>query len=195
MAVAGIDILKLVQGAEKARKEFDLRSFENPLWLYAGGRNALLRRGRRIELFGSTAPEVRALARWWQQLSAQEETSGIFPVLAEYPRTIRCLGKRIADGGDVFETLVRFVWEEPPYTIGSDVCDLDGLNDLAGKTLEEIQDQAFQSVLAEHSDAGVPVITMACGQLGAGTLGELFGFLELASGLSGCISNQSFREP
>lgn len=194
MAVAGVDIRKLLQGAAEDRKAYDLRSFENPLWLYAGVRNALYRKGKHIELFGSTAPEMMPLADWWRQLFAQSEKRGIFPAMVEYPRDIRCLNRRIPEGGDLFETLVRFESEDAPYTIVSDVQDLDGLNGLAGKTLEQVRFQAFQSALAEQGDAGVPVITMDCSMLDEGKLGGLFVFLELASALSAYISGEARRD-
>lgn len=194
MAVAGMDIRNLLEGARQARKNYDLRSFENPLWLYAGGRNALHRRGRTVELFGSAAPEFGTFGAWWQQLFAQSEQTGVFPAVVEYPRDIRCLGRRITEGGDIFETLVRYSSEEVPYTIGSDVFDLDGLNDLAEKTLEQIRLQAFQAAVAEHSDGAVPVITMDCGSPDEKMAGELLGFLEMASGLSACISGNAVRD-
>lgn len=194
MAVAGIDIKALLQGAERARQNYELRSFENPLWLYAGARNALYRRGRHLEFFGSTAPELRAFGAWWRQLFAASESRGIFPAVVEYPRDAHCMGGRIREAGDLFATLVRFEMGDTPYVIGSDVCDLDGLNALAGKTLEELSFQASQQILAEYTDAGVPVITMDWGRLDENALGEVFVFLELASILSaflcGCLPDE-----
>lgn len=191
MALAGLDISAVVQGGKEAMECGNLRSFENPLWLYAGVRNALYRKGKGLELFGSFSPEFCGFGKWWQQLFADAEGrdgKGIFPISVEYPRNLHGLGQRIREGkADVFQTLLHFDGEAAPYTIVSDIRDLDGLNVLSGRQLDEIEDKAFQDTVQSHMDSGVPVITMDCGIPDEKKLGECFRFLELACAISAYI--------
>jgi len=191
MAVAGIDILKIMEGAAEAKEAYDLRSFENPVWLYAAVRNLMHRQGMAVEVFESFEPGFRSFGLWWQQLfgeSEGKEGKGLFPVYAELTADLHSLGQLIQEGArNLFETMVRFDAPEMPYAIGSDVNDLDGLNYLAGKNLDFVEEQAFLGTVEAHVDGGVPVITMDCGPLNEKTVGELFYFLELACGVSAYI--------
>lgn len=191
MAVAGIDIMAVLNGAADAKDAYNLRSFENPLWLYAGVRNALYRKGKALELLSSFEPRFGLFGTWWQQLFAQSEGKdgkGIFPVHAEFSADLYCLGQLIQQGErNLFETMLRFDPPELPYTIGSDVNDLDGLNYLADKPLHHVQEQAYMAAVDAHSDSGVPVITMDCGKLDDRKVGELFFFFQLACGISAYI--------
>ena len=188
MAVAGIDILAVLKGAADAKDEYDLRGFENPVWLYAGVRNALHRKGKAIEIFESFEPGFQMFGRWWQQLFGESEGKdgkGIFPATAELTADLHSLGQLIQQGQrNLFETMVRFDGPEKEYVIGSDWKNLDGLNYLEGKTLEFVNEQAYRGTLAAHVDGGVPVITMEAGKLDAAKLGELFWFFELSCGIS-----------
>lgn len=191
LAVAGLDIAALLRGGEKARKCCDLRSFENPLWLYTGVRNALYHKGYHTEVFGGFGPELWALGIWWQQLFSQAEGKqgkGPFPVPAVYPQDLHTIGHRLRAGErHIFETMVNFEKQDGEYTVVSDVSDLEGVNHLAGKSLEQVRQYAYAEVLASHDDAGIPVITMELGNPEAESLGELLVFLILASMLSGCM--------
>lgn len=182
MAVAGIDIPELLGGAMDARESYDLRAYENPVWLYAAVRHLLCRSGKRVELLASFASGFRSFGSWWQQLFAGSGQD-LFPAAAEYPGDLRALAPRICRG-HLLETLVRFAPGEEEYIIGSDWKDLDGLNTLAGKTLAYVEEQAGFDAVSAHENAGVPVITMDCGVLNGRTLGELFYFMELACGIS-----------
>ena len=188
MAVAGIDILSLMYGAMDARESYDVRSFDNPVWLYAAVRNQLYRNGLAIEAFVSYEPGFRMFGHWWQQLFGESEGKdgkGIFPVCAEFTADLHSLGQMIQEGQrNLFETMVRFDPPETKHTIGSEWKNLDGLNYLAGKTLDFVDEQAYLGTLQAHVDGGVPVITMECGELNERTLGELFYFLELCCGVS-----------
>ncbi len=188
MAVAGIDPMEVMQGACKAKKEYDIRSFENPVWLYAATRNLLYRRGKAVEIFESFEPGFRMMGGWWQQLFGESEGKdgkGIFPVAAEFTADLHSLGQMIQQGErNIFETMVRF---DPPVqelVLSGDYKNLDGLNYLEGKTLSFVDEQAFQGTLAAHVDGNVPVITMDMGQLNAQKLGEMFYFFELSCGVS-----------
>ncbi|MBQ6890804.1 MAG: glucose-6-phosphate isomerase [Oscillospiraceae bacterium] len=200
MAVAGIDPMDVMAGAVEAKKAYDLRSFENPVWLYAGIRNLLYRKGKAIELFESFEPGFKMLGGWWQQLFGESEGKdgkGIFPVTAEFTADLHSLGQMIQQGErNIFETMVRFDPPEKQYVVGSDAKNLDGLNYLAGKTLDFVDEKAYLGTLAAHVDGGVPVITMDVGELNEKKLGELFYFLELSCGVSAyMLGVNPFNQP
>ena len=188
MAVAGIDPMEVMAGAAEAKKEYDLRSFENPVWLYAAIRNLLYRKGKCIEILESFEPGFQSMGGWWQQLfgeSEGKEGKGIFPVYAEFTPDLHSLGQLIQQGErNMFETMIRFDAPDNAYTIGSDYKNLDGLNYLEGKTLDFVDEQAYRGTLAAHVDGGVPVITVEAGKLDAAKVGELFWFFELSCAVS-----------
>ena len=192
MAVAGIDIRKVMAGAAEARAVYNqLHSFENPAWLYAGVRNMLYRGGKVMELLESYEPGFRMMGFWWQQLFGESEGKdgkGIFPVSAEFTADLHSLGQMIQQGErNMFETMVRFDAPEQQHIIGEDYKDLDGLNYLAGKSLDFVDEQAFQGTLAAHVDGGVPVLVMDMGRLDEEKLGEMFYFFELSCGISAYV--------
>ena len=188
MAVAGIDPMAVMEGAYAAKKEYDIRSFENPVWLYAAARNLLYRKGKAIEIMESFEPGFRMMGGWWQQLFGESEGKdgkGIFPVSAEFTPDLHSLGQMIQQGErNLFETMVRFDPPAQTLTLGGDYKNLDGLNYLEGKTLDFVDEQAFQGTLAAHVDGNVPVITMDMGELNAEKLGEMFYFFELSCAVS-----------
>ena len=200
LAVAGIDIMELMNGAADAKGSYDLRSFENPVWQYAAVRNLLYRNGKAMEIFESYEPGFKMFGGWWQQLFGESEGKdgkGLFPVTAEFTADLHSLGQMIQQGQrNIFETMVRF---DPPaarYTIGSDWKNLDGLNYLEGKTLDFVDEKAYLGTVAAHVDGGVPVITMDCGELNDRKVGELFYFLELCCGVSAYILDVNpFNQP
>ena len=200
MAVAGIDPMEVMAGAAEAKKVYNIRSFENPVWLYAAVRNLLYRRGKAIELFESFEPGFKMFGGWWQQLFGESEGKdgkGIFPVTAEFTADLHSLGQMIQQGErNIFETMVRFAPPEQTAVVGPDYKNLDGLNYLAGKTLDFVDEQAYLGTLAAHVDGGVPVITMDMGVLDAQKLGEMFYFLELACGVSAyMLGVNPFNQP
>ena len=200
MAVAGIDPREVLKGAADAKKAYDLRSFENPAWLYCAVRNLLYRHGKKIELFESFEPGFKMMGGWWQQLFGESEGKdgkGLFPVTAEFTADLHSLGQMIQQGErNIFETMIRFDAPENKYTIGSDWKNLDGLNYLEGKTLDFVDEKAYLGTLAAHVDGGVPVITMDMGELNNEKLGEMFYFLELCCGISAYILDVNpFNQP
>ncbi len=201
MAVAGMDIKAIMKGAYEAKEYYDnLRSFENPVWLYAGVRNLLYRNGKCIELLESFEPGFKMMGGWWQQLFGESEGKdgkGIFPVTAEFTADLHSLGQMIQQGErNIFETMVRFDAPEHAVTVGSDAKNLDGLNYLAGKELSYVDEQAFLGTLAAHVDGGVPVITMDMGKLDDAKLGELFYFFEVCCGVSAyMLGVNPFNQP
>lgn len=200
MAVAGIDIMEVMNGAADAKEEYNLRSFENPVWLYAAVRNLMQRRGKAIEILESFEPGFQVFGSWWQHLFAESEGKkgkGLFPVTAEFPADLHVLGQMIQQGArNLFETMVRFDAPAQKYTIGSDYKNLDGLNYLAGQNLDFVDEQAYLGTLAAHVDGGVPVITMDCGELNAKKVGELFYFFQLSCGISAyTLGVNPFNQP
>ena len=200
MAVAGIDINAVMAAAAEAKKIYDIRSFENPVWLYAAVRNLLYRRGKCIEILESFEPGFKMMGGWWQQLFGESEGKdgkGIFPVTAEFTADLHSLGQMIQQGErNIFETMVRF---DPPARrcfVGTDLKNLDGLNYLEGKTLDFVDEQAYLGTLAAHVDGGVPVITMDMGELNDAKLGEMFYFFELCCGVSAYLLGVNpFNQP
>ena len=200
LAVAGLDIKAIMAGACEAKKAYDLRSYENPVWLYAGVRNLLYRRGKKIELLESFEPGFKMMGGWWQQLFGESEGKdgkGIFPVTAEFTADLHSLGQMIQQGErNIFETMVSFDAPEKKMVIGGDVKNLDGLNYLEGKTLDFVDEKAYLGTLAAHVDGGVPVITMDMGELNDAKLGEMFYFFELACGVSAYMLDVNpFNQP
>jgi len=200
MAVAGIDPMEVMRGAAQAKKDYDIRSFENPVWLYAAIRNLLYRNGKVIEILESFEPGFKMMGGWWQQLFGESEGKdgkGIFPVSAEFTADLHSLGQMIQQGErNIFETMVRFAPPAQKAVVGGDYKNLDGLNYLEGKTLDFVDEQAFLGTLAAHVDGGVPVITMDMGELTNEKLGEMFYFFELSCGVSAyMLGVNPFNQP
>ena len=200
LAVAGVDIMELLNGAMDAKEAYDLRSFDNPVWLYAAVRNLLYRNGKALEIFESFEPGFKMFGGWWQQLFGESEGKdgkGIFPVTAELTADLHSLGQMIQQGQrNIFETMVRFAPPEKKMVIKGDDKNLDGLNYLEGKTLDFVDEKAYLGTLAAHVDGGVPVITMECGELNDRKVGELFFFLELCCGVSAYVLDVNpFNQP
>ena len=200
MAVAGIAPMDVMLGAARARKELDIRSFENPAWQYAAIRNLLYRRGKAIELLGCYEPSFRYFAGWWQQLFGESEGKdgkGLFPATVEFTADLHSLGQMIQQGQrNLFETIVRFAPPRKRTTIEVDWKNLDGLNYLEGKTLDFVEEQAFQGTLSAHVDGGVPNIVLQTDEVDADTLGELFYFFELSCGISAyMLGVNPFNQP
>lgn len=200
MAVAGIDIGRLLSGSMDAKESYQLRSYENPVWLYAAVRNLMLRHGKQIEIFESFEPGFQLFGRWWQQLFGESEGKdgkGLFPVTAEFTADLHSLGQMIQQGRrNIFETMLRFDPPEQRFTIGTDVKNLDKLNYLAGRHLDYVDESAYLGTVSAHVDGGVPVITMECGQLDEAAVGELIYFLELSCAISAYILGVNpFNQP
>ena len=200
MAVAGIDPRDVMLGAARAKRDYDLRSFENPAWQYAGIRNLLYRKGKALELLCCYEPDFRTFGGWWQQLFGESEGKdgkGIFPVTVEFTADLHSLGQMIQQGQrNLFETVVRFAPPQKMATIEVDWKNLDGLNYLEGKSLDFVEEQAFLGTLAAHVDGGVPVMVLQTDRVSADTLGELFFFFELSCGISAyMLGVNPFNQP
>lgn len=200
MAVAGLDIMELMNGAADAKENCGLHSFENPAWLYAALRNLMYRTGKSIEVLGSFESDFSSFGTWWQHLFSESEGKkgkGIFPVPAELTADLHVLGQMIQDGErNLFETMIRFAAPQQKIAIGAEWGNLDGQNYLEGKTLDFVEEQAFLGTLEAHVDGGVPVVVMECGELKERTVGELFYFMELACAISAHVLGVNpFNQP
>lgn len=200
MAVAGIDISEVMFGAAQAKRDLDVRAFENPAWLYAAGRNLLYSQHKYIEMLCCYEPAFKCFGGWWQQLFGESEGKdgkGIFPATAEFTADLHSLGQMIQQGErNLFETVVRFAPCRKKTEIESDWKNLDGLNYLEGKTLDFVEEQAFQGTLAAHVDGGVPVMLIQADEVCDRTLGELFYFFELSCGISAyMLGVNPFNQP
>lgn len=178
MAAAGVDLRELLEGMARAREELDLRSYDNPAWLYAASRCLMGRRGRNTELLLWAEPELDDFGSWWRQLSAG---AGGFPV-----------SLRLTEGlpgpdnlGNAFPVLLRFDPPEQRAVIGESVQDPGGLNFLAGRTLDQVEDAAWETALEEFVRGDVPAVCIRCQTVTAGTVGELIWFTRLAGGICG----------
>ncbi len=200
LAVAGMDITELMFGAAAAKRDLGAFSFENPAWLYAAARNLLYRNGKKLEILCNWEPSARLFGGWWQQLFGESEGKdgkGIFPVTAEFTADLHSLGQMIQQGErNLFETVIRFVPPRKRTMIEMDWKNLDGLNYLEGKSLDFVEEQAFQGTLAAHVDGGVPVILVQADEVCDRTLGELFYFFELSCGISAyMLGVNPFNQP
>ncbi len=192
IAVAGINIGELMAGAQSMMEVCRADDIAvNPAWQYAAARYELYQDGKKIELLASFEPSFRFMAEWWKQLygeSEGKEDKGLFPASVEFTADLHSMGQYIQQGErHLFETVVRFgpsAHENPvPYDDGNG----DGLNFLAGKTMDFIREQAMDGTLIAHVEGGVPNITVQVGRRNAFTLGEMIYFFEYACGLSGYL--------
>ena len=200
IAAAGVNITALMEGAADMMARCADASFESPAWQYAAIRNLLYRRGKAIELLGCYEPSFRYFAGWWQQLFGESEGKdgkGLFPATVEFTADLHSLGQMIQQGQrNLFETIVRFAPPRKRTTIEVDWKNLDGLNYLEGKTLDFVEEQAFQGTLSAHVDGGVPNIVLQTDEVDADTLGELFYFFELSCGISAyMLGVNPFNQP
>lgn len=196
MAVAGIDPLAVLEGGAEARKALDIRSFENPAWLYAAARSVLRQKGRCQELLCAFDHNLASFGRWWQQLTwKMGGAAGTIAVqTALLPGDLQTLDDAMCQGANAFETIVRFNPVVKKIPVEMDWKDYDGLGFLSGKTLDYVQEQTMSAMIETHNMAGVPVVDIDAEDLVAETLGQLFCFFELSCALSaGMAGSDPFR--
>ena len=192
IAVAGIDIDALMAGAADMMGTCALADINaNPTWQYAGARYELYRTGKKIELLAAYEPCFRFMSEWWKQLygeSEGKENKGLFPASVEFTADLHSMGQYIQQGErHLFETVVRFGASKNENPVPFDEGNGDGLNFLAGKSMDFICRQAMDGTLLAHVEGGVPNVTLQTGSLNEQTLGGLIYFFEYACGLSGYL--------
>ena len=192
IAVAGIDIDALMAGAAGMMGTCALADINaNPAWQYAGARYEMYRTGKKIELLAAYEPCFRFMSEWWKQLygeSEGKENKGLFPASVEFTADLHSMGQYIQQGErHLFETVVRFGASKNENPVPFDEGNGDGLNFLAGKSMDFICRQAMDGTLLAHVEGGVPNVTLQTGSLNEQTLGGLIYFFEYACGLSGYL--------
>ncbi|MDG5816273.1 glucose-6-phosphate isomerase [Chitinispirillales bacterium ANBcel5] len=192
IAVAGIDIKKLMEGASQGYDLFKGRDIQsNIAGRYAAMRNILFRRGYTTEVMATFQPQLHFINEWWKQLAGESEGkdgTGIFPAGLDYTTDLHSLGQWMQEGvRSVFETFMLIKNTRSSICVPAFDDDSDGLNYLAGKTFEDINNKAYQGTLLAHLDGGVPVSTLMLEDRSEQTLGQLFYFFEKAVALSGYI--------
>ncbi len=190
IAVAGIDINEMMQGAAEAREEYltDDASANNAL-VYAALRNILYNKGKSVEVLVSYEPALQMLCEWWKQLYGESEgkdNKGLFPASVICSTDLHSLGQYIQDGQRMlFETVISFENSNDTVIIPEDPANIDGLNFLSGKDLHFVNTMAMKGTLVAHNDGGVPNIVIELKDRSAKTFGEIVYFFELACAISG----------
>ena len=192
IAVAGIDIDKLMQGAADAREKYSSPSLaENDCYRYAAIRNLLYRSGKKVELFVSYEPSFALMCEWLKQLFGESEGKdgkGLYPSSAIYSTDLHSLGQYVQQGERLmFETVVYPVQPQQDVALEATADNADGLNFLAGKTVSFVNRKAFEGTLLAHTDGQVPNVVLEIPAMNETTLGELIYFFEKACAVSGYL--------
>lgn len=192
MAAAGIDVDQLLKGAADGRQLYKSAPYgENAVLQYAAARNILYRKGKDIEMLVNYEPRLHFVAEWWKQLFGESEGKngkGIFPASADFTTDLHSLGQYIQDGRrHLFETVLEIEKPEADLVIEAEAGDPDGLNYLAGKSLDYVNKKAAEGTLLAHTDGGVPNLKVKIPEASPYYLGQLFYFFEKACALSGYL--------
>lgn len=192
IAVAGIDIDAMMEGARAASIQYAQADLlNNESYQYAAVRNILYRKGKTMEILVNYEPGLHYLSEWWKQLFGESEGKdhkGIFPASVDYSTDLHSLGQFVQEGTrNLFETIIQVDKVEKEIVIEEDPQDLDGLNFLAGKTIDFVNKKAFEGTLLAHSDGGVPNLVIHLPEISAYWFGYLVYFFEKACGLSGYL--------
>ena len=201
IAVAGGDIDAMMKGAADARAAYtDPDVSEDNPYQYAALRNILYRKGYTTELLENYEPSLRMFGEWWKQLMGESEgkdQKGIYPSSANFTTDLHSLGQYIQEGRrNLMETVIRVENPEHDVTIPDYKENSDQLNFLSGKTMNYVNDRAYEGVVLAHTDGGVPVMTVDIENQSAHTLGYLIYWFELAVGISGYLNGiNPFNQP
>ena len=202
IAVAGIDIRKLVGGALEIEKATDpATTFDYNLpAIYAVIRNELYKQGKKIEILVNYHPKLHFMAEWWKQLfgeSEGKENVGIFPAAVDFTTDLHSMGQWIQEGErTIFETVISIKEPKKKVTIPHDERDLDGLNFLEGKRVDEVNKMAELGTRIAHVDGGVPNLLIELPELNEKFVGQLIYFFEKACGISGYLLGiNPFNQP
>ncbi|KML35101.1 glucose-6-phosphate isomerase [Rossellomorea marisflavi] len=192
IAVSGVDIEAMMDGAAKAREDFGQSELsENPAYQYAAVRNVLYNKGKTIEMLINYEPGLQYFAEWWKQLFGESEgkdQKGIYPSSANFSTDLHSLGQYVQEGRrDIFETVVKVQESRHELVIEEADSDLDGLNYLAGQTIDFVNNKAFEGTLLAHTDGGVPNLIVEIPAMDAYTFGYLVYFFEKACAVSGYL--------
>lgn len=201
IAVSGADLEKLMEGAACGRENALNLPFEkNDALLYAAVRNILLRKGKSVELLANYEPSVHYVSEWWKQLYGESEgkdQKGLMPASVDLTTDLHSMGQFIQDGARImFETVLNVETPREDLVIREEKTDLDGLNYLAGKTVDFINKSAMNGTALAHTDGNVPNLRVNIPEQNEFYLGQLFYFFEFACGISGYILGVNpFNQP
>lgn len=201
IAVSGADIDKLMEGAAEGRRMALEADFEeNDAVKYAALRNILLRKGKGIEILANYEPSVHYVSEWWKQLYGESEgkdQKGIFPASVDLTTDLHSMGQFIQDGSrTMFETVINIETSREEIILKEEPVDLDGLNYLAGKSVDFVNKSAMNGTILAHTDGQVPNFMVNIPEINEFYLGELFYFFEFACGLSGYLLGVNpFNQP
>ncbi len=201
IAVSGADVSKLMEGAAAGRKRAMEADFaENDALKYAAVRNILLRKGKLVEILANYEPSLHYVSEWWKQLYGESEgkdQKGIFPASVDLTTDLHSMGQFIQDGSRImFETVMNVEKPRCELVIGEEPTDLDGLNYLAGKTVDFVNKSAMNGTILAHTDGNVPNLVINIPEQNEYYLGELFYFFEFACGVSGYLLGVNpFNQP
>lgn len=192
IAASGLDIEAMMKGAAAAREDFSSSELsENAAYQYAAIRNVLYNKGKVVEMLINYEPALQYFAEWWKQLFGESEGKdgkGIYPSSANFSTDLHSLGQYVQEGRRImFETVVKVDKPKHELTINEIEKDLDGLNYLAGKTVDFVNNKAFEGTLLAHTDGGVPNLIVSIPQLDEYTFGYLVYFFEKACAMSGYL--------
>lgn len=201
IAVSGVDIDELMAGAASARKRYIENDFDNnDAMQYAALRNIMLRKGKSVEILCDYEPSLHYTLEWWKQLMGESEgkdNKGLFPASVDLTTDLHSMGQFIQDGSRImFETVLNVEKTSREIVIEKEDEDLDGLNYLAGKTMDFVNKCAMNGTILAHTDGNTPNLRVDIPEQTPFYLGELFYFFEFACGLSGyMLGVNPFNQP
>lgn len=200
IACCGIDIKKLMAGAQAERELCLTQGVDSAAVQYAMSRQNLCGTGKYIEILAAYEPAFRFMAEWWKQLYGESEGKdgiGIFPASVDLTPDLHSMGQYIQDGRRMLqETVVFFDKSRACVSVPADEANLDGLNYLAGRELSYINEKAMEATKAAHMDGGVPVTEIRLPEISEEAVGALIYFFEFACGVSGYLSGVNpFNQP
>ena len=201
IAVSGADITKLMEGAAFGRKKaLETPYEENPALLYAAVRNILLRKGKMVEIVANYEPCLHYVSEWWKQLYGESEgkdQKGIFPASVDLTTDLHSMGQFIQDGARImFETVMEVESSPAEILLEEEEVDTDGMNYLAGKSVDFVNKSAMNGTILAHTDGSVPNVKVIIPELDEYNLGQLFYFFEFACGVSGYLLGVNpFNQP
>ena len=202
IACAGYDIAALVRGAQDMERQCDISVpfAENPCAVYAATRNALYAEGKKIEILVNYQPKLHFVSEWWKQLYGESEGKdgkAIFPASVDFSTDLHSMGQWIQDGErTIFETVISIDKPNSSLTVPADDENLDGLNFMAGKHIDEVNHKAELGTQLAHIDGGVPNVRISIPKLDEYNLGQLIYFFEKGCGVSGLLLKVNpFNQP
>lgn len=200
IAAAGIDVEAMMKGAKAAMVDLKEASFDNLAFKYAMARTALYRQGKKIEMLVNYEPSLYYLGEWWKQLFGESEGKnhkGLFPASGSFSTDLHSLGQYVQDGErHLFETVINVVSPRREVIIEADDRNLDGLNYLAGKSMDYVNKHAFLGTLLAHTDGDVPNVVLEIPEVSPYYFGVLVYLFEYACGLSGyMLEVNPFNQP